>query len=48
MFSKYIPNLVRLDTVRDAANNEIAVEIREDSDAALCRKKSFDLLLSGK
>jgi hypothetical protein len=45
IFSKFIPN-VRLGTRFDADGKEIDVEIREDTEAAQCRKKIFDLLLS--
>lgn len=45
VFSKFIPN-VKLGTRFDADGNEVEVEIREDTEASLCRKKIFDLLLS--
>lgn len=45
VFSKFIPN-VKLATKLDADGNEVEVEIREDTEASQCRKKSFDLLLS--
>lgn len=45
IFSKVIPS-VRLRTKFDADGKEIDVEIREDTEAAQCRKRIFDLLLS--
>lgn len=45
-FSKVISNVVKLGTRFDADGNEIAVEIRHDTEATECRKKIIDLLLS--
>lgn len=45
IFSKIIPN-IKLATRLDAEGKEIAVEVRQDSEAIECRKKILDLLLS--